>query len=153
MEIIKIWHFLNIFYFQKRNKNIIIWIDCVNRKKSFSKKTMCIHFSVCVHKEVRNRQLFYPKLYSNYFFLWDRVSLYRSVCPGTHPLYQCGHKLRNFPAFSSKLHVLKGMCHHCLTQLKSWDRISLNLQLTKTTRLPSQPSVSTYSALACRMYF
>ena len=153
MEIIKIWHFLNIFYFQKRNKNTIIWIDCVNRKKSFSKKR-CVYISVyvCIRRsEIDN--CFILNYIPTIFFLWDRVSLYRSVCPGTHPLYQGGHKLRNFPAFSSKLQVLKGMCHHCLTQLKSWDRISLNLQLTKTTRLASQPSVSTYSALACRMYF
>jgi hypothetical protein len=42
-----------------------------------------------------------------FFFFWDRVSLYRPGCPGTHFVDQAGLKLRNLPASASQVLGLK----------------------------------------------
>jgi hypothetical protein len=41
------------------------------------------------------------------FFFWDRVSLYRPGCPGTHSVDQAGLELRNPPASASRVLGLK----------------------------------------------
>ena len=41
------------------------------------------------------------------FFFWDRVSLYRPGCPGTHSVDQAGLELRNLPASASQVPGLK----------------------------------------------
>jgi hypothetical protein len=44
---------------------------------------------------------------NNFFFFWDRVSLYSPGCPGTHSVDQAGLKLRNPPASASQMLELK----------------------------------------------
>jgi hypothetical protein len=44
-----------------------------------------------------------------FFFFQDKVSLYSPGCPRTHSVDQAGLKLRNQPAFASKVLGLKAL--------------------------------------------
>jgi hypothetical protein len=46
-------------------------------------------------------------LFIYFCFFWDRVSLCRPGCPGTHSVYQASLELRNLPASASQMLGLK----------------------------------------------